>query len=343
MTNGPVFIVGCPRSGNTLVSCILNKHPDFFILLEGNLFSGRYIRWHRSVSDGQSPRGAFLDATASFLRSRFGLSGGDVVDRLPENGSWSTLLDALLTACIDRFKPSAQVWGDKTPQNVAYLPTIQEQYPDARFIFVHRDPRHVVNSLSKPAFYLASDSPVSNAEVVDHYLNVYLRQRRAVDSSSVFELRYQDLIREPEPVMRRLCSFLNVEYTHRLLEAADEETRKLFGWPDLKAWEPIEPQPSSRLPESTEAVEAYLYDWIRRLDYEPTLPGTRASVLRPFVRLRLAPRRVFRYTLARAYRWRYPAAASYMNPRFPDPSTMVRWVRKVLGPTSFLLSSAGRR
>ena len=60
-STGPIFVLGAPRSGNTLIGCLLNKHPACFILFERAIFSDTYRKWYRlTARGGVSGRDAFV-------------------------------------------------------------------------------------------------------------------------------------------------------------------------------------------------------------------------------------------------------------------------------------------
>jgi hypothetical protein len=267
----PVFVLGCPRSGNTLVGSLLNKHRDFLIFFEANIFNSFYLKWNaRNAS--QRPVEDFVALTQKEFAKyhhKFSISLSDVreavADRSPD---WARMTESYIRLLVSRSKPEARRWGDKTPHHVAFMEDIVREYPGAQFVFVYRDPPHVVTSLSKPSFPFTSNSAIENAAVVQQYLDTYESQRKTVDPASIYELRYEDLLARPEAEARKLCDFLGVSYHEEMIGKADARIRRIIGWPNNKAWDEISPQETSRPPQKSSFVEAYLDSWMDRLGYD---------------------------------------------------------------------------
>ena len=173
----PIFILGCPRSGNTLLGAILNKHPDLLILFETEIFSALYRIWaYRCKTTEGTPEGHFTGVIAEGL-SRYNnplrISNHEIL-RYANSGAphWDRMLDAYMRLLIARAKPTAKGWGDKTPHHLMNIAQIVQHYPNAKFVYTQRDPRNVVSSLSKRNFPYTTNRPFINAEVVRHYLSV---------------------------------------------------------------------------------------------------------------------------------------------------------------------------
>lgn len=215
---GPVFVVGFPRSGTTLLQQILNGHPDIAIAPETH-FIGRY--WgHRHR------RGPLADDAAwetllreiadepGFRESGVGaeqvLAAGRTVDR-----GWPGALQAAMRAFAEA--QSATIFGEKTPLHQLHMPRLQDWFPEARFIQIVRDPRAAVNSWRHV--------PWSRGSVVREAMEWNRRDRAAQADAAVIReiltLRYEDLVRTPEPSVRTLCSFLGVEPTPTMLSGRE--------------------------------------------------------------------------------------------------------------------------
>lgn len=327
----PVFIVGCPRSGNTLLGCLLNKHPELFVLFEKKLFSGLRRKW---ISEPHEDEAAsiqrFVEQANNSIRQReidLGVSYEEFeAQQKGRSVTFGNMLDSYLQILMRRFKPSATVWGDKSPQHTAYLTQIRRTYPQARFIFIYRDPRHIVNSLAKSSFPHASNDPMICAEVVRQYFRTYKTQKANIPSDCLLEVRYENLVREPEGAFRRVCEFLSIAFTDQSLEPADERTRLLFGWPESKAWGRVVPQSSSTLPEGAFYVEPYLADWIEAFEYDRqrrALDSTR----RLFAEGCLAPFKFSAWVLDAAYRFRYSKEEKHLLQKWPTMDRIKHWLK----------------
>ena len=325
----PVFIVGCPRSGNTLLGCLLNKHPEFFILFEKKLFSGLRRKWKsRKDSSVCTPVERFVRQANSFIQQQevdLSISFDEFKAQHGERSvNFGSLLDSYLRILMRRFKPSARVWGDKSPQNSAYLTQIRRTYPQVRFLLIYRDPRHTVNSLSKESFPYASNNPMICAEVVRQYSQVVSEQKENIDPNCILDVRYEDLVREPERSLQRICEFLEVTFTDRLLEPADRRTRQLFGWPSSKAWGRVVPQSSSTPPEDNGYVEPYLAEWIETFGYDRQKQRFESGK-RLLAECYLAPYGSTTKLLNALFRLRYSTDERYLSQKWPNVDKIKRW------------------
>ncbi len=125
---GPVFVVGFPRSGTTLLGQVLAGHPDVVTLDE-----------RETLADTAS---SFLAEPEAFAKT---------------SGAAETRLAAALAAYWDRVRTACGPTGgktlvDKAPMNVLVLPLIARLFPGAKILFVQRDPRDVVLSALRRQF-----------------------------------------------------------------------------------------------------------------------------------------------------------------------------------------------
>ncbi len=164
--DSPIFIVGAPRSGTTMMRLILNAHPHIAIPPETSYFPDIY--W-RSVASNATARNAasWPQAVDSFMRlceARFRptLDLREVGDTLrlgaPDFG-------LLLTLPLDRWAAAQgkSRWGEKTPLHIFYADVIMRLFPAAKIVAMQRDPRAVVASLNR--FVAAGDDTVLNARL----------------------------------------------------------------------------------------------------------------------------------------------------------------------------------
>lgn len=212
---GPVFVVGFPRSGTTLVQQILNAHPQVAIAPETHFFH-RYWRHREQLGD--------LTADAAWARlltrlaaipelSAAGLEAAMLARR---GAGVPRTLPAAFRLVLDTFAElqGATVSGEKTPANQLHTPVLQHWFPDALFIHVVRDPRAAVSSWRR--VHWSSGSVAVDALEWRRRHRRFLRDapglRRAVT------IRYEDLVRDPEPVVREFCAFLGIDFHRAMLE-----------------------------------------------------------------------------------------------------------------------------
>jgi hypothetical protein len=226
----PVFVVGAPRTGTTLVRDILNRHPEVHLFDEVHFFERIWderARWG-DLSDPDARRAA-IDRLLGIVQE-FGsdkevthaLTADAFAERMQkEGGSYAGLLAALLKTGAEL--KGATIWGDSSPQDVLYLPKIFEWFPDARVIALVRDPRDFLSSYKNyhrrgVASYRERYNPLTNSILWRSSMTAVLEAGSAPWGQAVLRMRYEDLVREPDAQVRRLCAHVGITYIPDMLD-----------------------------------------------------------------------------------------------------------------------------
>lgn len=219
--NTPVFIVGCGRSGTTLLRMMLNTHPDLVIPQESH-FVYQLARRRASGSwsgDLEDPRE--WEHFLSFLRehrywAHWKLSFAELRERLEElpvrthRLVFRTIFEQLVGG------RSSLRWGDKTPMHVQYLLLLEQLFPDAQFVHVIRDGRDVAMSLMSRRW---GPRHMSLAGYYWKWLTLSGAVSGAILGPKRYrELRFEDLLTNPEAELQSLCAWLGLEYLPELLD-----------------------------------------------------------------------------------------------------------------------------
>jgi hypothetical protein len=132
---------------------------------------------------------------------------------------------------------SAVTWvADKTPQHTIAIPSLNELYPESKFIHIMRDPRDVAVS---GWFHDGTNDPRSFEEFIRHYMNEVWplqvgsarRDGPPLGSSRFCEVRYGELLKDTHSVAAQLFAFLGVDHSPSTIEACVEAAsfRRLSG------------------------------------------------------------------------------------------------------------------
>jgi tetratricopeptide (TPR) repeat protein len=194
----PVFVCGMFRSGSTLVEQILSAHPS--ITAGGEL---DYLPWLISRRLAPYPQGV-LAAPREALRN---------------------LGDAYLALLRELHPDSANI-TDKRPDNFLYLGLIKAIFPAARIVYTRRDAAD--NCLSIWFQQLGPLSYATDLENTAHYYAQHERLMRHWEASfpdNLFPVDYDELVRSPEPLLRRLLDFLGLEWDARCLNFTESDAR----------------------------------------------------------------------------------------------------------------------
>jgi hypothetical protein len=118
-------------------------------------------------------------------------------------------------------------FGDKTPAHLLCVDLLASSFPEARFLHIVRDGRDVVPSILEMSF-----GPDRFAEAVLFWRRRVERGREAgmrLGPERYREIRYEDLVADPEAGLRAVCPFLGLEYADRMLEYPDRADDLIAG------------------------------------------------------------------------------------------------------------------
>ena len=219
----PIFIVGAPRSGTTLVQCILSANSRAYSLPETHFFS---IVLPTLGVDFDAP------LTAEQLARAHSLLVDEAELDLPSLPPSRTARELLL-ALFDAFRPDdsrrvrAERVVEKTPLHVEHVPLIGAVFPDATFIHVVRNPVDVVSSWLRVPF-ASTRSVISCAQ--SWSVAVAAGEQAAEWSPTrVRTVRYEDLVRDPEAQVSRLCGYVDLDFEPAMLEEFGREAARNVG------------------------------------------------------------------------------------------------------------------
>ncbi|MGH8476485.1 MAG: sulfotransferase family protein [Methylococcales bacterium] len=213
----PFFIVGCVRSGTTLLRDILRNHPNlecpeetFFFRWGDPFASVRYdqlieipiLKIHREI-DGISEQEFRVLYDAAATRRALADYYGEIY--------------------LNKRNNSAARWFDKSPQNVYGMLLISALYPGVKFVHIHRNPLNVVASLMEGKGMLRHTLKGGvnywneAVQIINQFKQAWPRQ--------VFELSYESLTKDPAQKIYDLLSFVDedpsgIEFDREMVHSA---------------------------------------------------------------------------------------------------------------------------
>jgi hypothetical protein len=121
-------------------------------------------------------------------------------------------------------------WIEKTPENLHYTDVIERYLTDVRFVHIVRNGQDVVASLYDVtrAYARRWHGPWGVDACIDRWNQDVGMTRRLVGKRNHIAVRYEDLVAEPEEVLKELCAFLDVAYLHDMIEQAALAARALI-------------------------------------------------------------------------------------------------------------------
>ncbi len=199
----PIFIVGCPRSGTTLVGACLSRHRQIAGADE-SLFLLDLSRIIRDLHGGHNHR-----AWAPLAEY---LSQGELLSSMGE------FADSIIGSLVRRCGKVRFV--DHTPWYVACMPLINCLYGDSAFIHLLRDGRDVVRSLQESfhrGFRWAGDSISASAALWNTLTRKGVAFGRSLPCDRYLEVRYENLCADPATELQQICDFIRVPWEEDIL------------------------------------------------------------------------------------------------------------------------------
>lgn len=186
----PVFVVGSPRSGTSVLQWALRQHDEL---------------WGGEESD-------FLEPLIAGLQEayRFGNLRGEYHWLHKEKVTWQEFLrhvgygvNSLYTS-----RSESKRWVETTPRYTLQLPTLADMFPGALFLFMVRDGRQVVDSIRH--FVNSSKHARACRTWRDH--TVAGLKFAQTEEQKVYQVMFEQLIRDPVSELKRIYEFLELDY-----------------------------------------------------------------------------------------------------------------------------------
>lgn len=245
----PVFLVGFPRSGTTLLDQILSSHSGIICLEESEHFS-------EALGDVITEPGRALAPET--------LQADEIA--LIRESYWRRVGDQ-----------SASVVVDKYPLNIVVLPLIKRVFPNAKIIFALRDPRDVVLSCFQQRFTInaamAQFLEIERAGAYYDQVMALFELCRARLGLDLHQVRYEDVVADLESAARELCDFLGLPFEAAMLNYRETALKRDIATPSarqvieplynrsIKRWRRYEEELKPALP--------VLAPWAERYGYAP--------------------------------------------------------------------------
>ncbi|MEQ7010818.1 sulfotransferase [Actinopolymorpha sp. B17G11] len=213
----PIFILGCPRSGTTLLSLMLHQHPRIAIPPENRFLMPVYLKRERfgDLAVEANRRALAEMIVTSKWFGDLGLDPSTITDRIVDE-AWTvgSAVGLVLRAYSDRFGKLR--WGDKRPYYRTAIWLIRRMFPNAQFVHIIRDGRDCVASMkSVPPWDELGFSARVRAwtEAIDRGN----RARDDLPADTYHEIQYEMLVADPEKHLSTLSEFLGEPYDEAML------------------------------------------------------------------------------------------------------------------------------
>jgi len=213
----PFFIIGFQRSGTTLLRVMLDNHPDIAIPLDvTGLWARYYSKLHKynylhSKDDViKLIKDLLKEERIKLWQTDFSV---EEILQYVKGNTYPHVIAAFYKAYT--YHKGKKYWGDKDPANMRYIHLINKWFPQSKIIHIIRDGRDACLSHLKQDF--GYDNLLLCAEGWREEVFWCRIIGQLLGPSRYFELKFENLIANPEKELVSICNFLNIPYSNQML------------------------------------------------------------------------------------------------------------------------------
>ncbi len=266
-TSSPLFIIGSPRSGTTMLAGLL-RHTPWGEAFETH-FIVKYFRLLPRLGNLSDPT-AFGRLAERILGERpiaqhkLGLTAQGLYDSLPQH-DYASLVDAIGRAY--GVRKGHLSWGDKTPHYITDVDVLHLLYPRAKMLYLVRDGRDVAMSLLERDWGPATIYTCAQQWQHENEPRPIFSSLRS--KGLLHDIRYEDLLAKPHETLAGILSFLGQSISKDILDELTAAIRQT----NARKWE------RQMSPGNVALFERVAGDTLRRFDYKVTHPSSPVGAL----------------------------------------------------------------
>jgi hypothetical protein len=257
----PLFILGNPRSGTSLLRIMLTCHPEICIPPEcgfAQWLYGKYKNWQLGPKSYKFIAKDFVnDLKNSKKIETWNLNFREIEKQISSQQPecYADLVYTVYLQFMLQTKINASILGDKNNYYIKHLDILNSIFPNASYLFIVRDGRDIAcsyrglhkiktKSIYKPVLPTAIDKIAAewsrNNKAAVNFLS-------AIDRQRWHAITYEELIKKPENTLNRICSWLNIAFSTEMLDFHKHnrelkiEPIQTLDW-KTKTLQPLDPQ-----------------------------------------------------------------------------------------------------
>jgi len=277
-TTNPIFVTGIYRSGTTLISRMLNNHPDLSITYDSVHFMRFSFNNYNPVQN-ESNYLKLITEISERIKKRWDLTldTDNIVKKIKQCKvpDYSIIYDTIMSSLLLQ-NSNAKHWGEKTNVCWRKIPDFLSMFPDGKTILMIRDPRDVFLSYKKMTtepglrYTDSAFACLDSFKIAKKYLN-------ELDDDRFCIIKYEELVANPVPILNRICNFLEIQYDPIMLESEKFKDKSGNAWESNTSFsekmQGISQNAVSRWKKSISNVELFFIEMILReqiqeFDYE---------------------------------------------------------------------------
>jgi hypothetical protein len=297
--NPYLFLVGCPRSGTTLLQRLVDAHPEIAVIHETQWVPRMYERRVGLTEEGVVTTKLLARLVEHPRFSRLELDPERIAE-LIENGEpkhYARFVSEVFD--LHGHLKGKSLVGEKSPGYVRHVPTLLGLWPRAKIVHLIRDGRDVALSVldwkkketTAGRFPTWAEDPVTTTALWWEWSVRLGREAGArVGPGRYYEVFYESLVAEPERECEELCRFLGVPYDDRMVRFHEGRMRPKPGRGAKAAWLPVtrglRNWGDQMHPDDRSRFEAAEHDLLNELGYPLAAPGVSDAANQHAARLR---------------------------------------------------------
>ncbi len=230
---GRIFIVGCARSGTTLLQRLLSAHPLVQSFPESHFFSSiQTTGWKGMLGI------ANRDTSKRFKEFLVECQQEDLIRQIPHKSLWARAHIKNFTATLDEItrRNNCKLWLEKTPLHLHYINLIQKHLPGAKFIHIIRRGEDVVASMYEVTQKYPDKwgGPRSVGMCIDRWNNDIAITQNYLKNKDHFIVSYEKLVESPKATLQGACNFLSIHYCDTMLNQRADTNNIVLGYEEWK-------------------------------------------------------------------------------------------------------------
>lgn len=214
-----IQIIGTQRSGSNLLRVILDQSPDIASPHPPHMLVTFVPLLHLYGDLDSTAYKTLIDDVVSYVEANPVPWEGIKLDRdwiFDNSNSFSLFEVNRLIYEQAAINKGAKYWCCKSMANVHFSTELENHCPDVKYIYLYRDGRDVAASFKKAIVGEKHIYHLASQWKYDQEACIKLAER--IDSNRFFSLNYETLIEQPEATIKKLCSFLEIDYAEKMLD-----------------------------------------------------------------------------------------------------------------------------
>lgn len=231
-TSKGIFLVGCARSGTTLLQSLLAAHPKIISFPESKFFT--YL-----VPESGSKRLALgissKRLTPMLKKFLSEIEHPELIELLPKTPLFMGRYTNIFTRILNKIAESQDkdMWLEKTPEHLEYIKYIERFIPEAKIIHIIRNGQDVVSSLyslakNHPQYWLDEHRFNDIDSCIDWWIKAISISQRYLDRPNHFFVQYEELVSDTPKILAELCQFLKIEFCQEMMENYSDNAEELI-------------------------------------------------------------------------------------------------------------------